>query len=157
MRDFLERTTRIAGDIIDDTINKGGITHLDDLKSLTVDDLTHPERSIIAPRVVPVMSARLLIQESIPRMSHPVVVSHDLMTEFFGAPVPVLTPDNVTSHGPILLGSSPASASIFGTSPTLARGHLPVRPVTPALGVSVEIVPSTTPQWSYGVSVPTPT
>ena len=78
------------------------------------------------------MNTRLLIQESIPRMSRPVVVSHDLMTEFFSAPVPVLTPDNVTPHGSILLGSSHASASISGTSPTLARGHLPVQPVTPA-------------------------
>jgi len=136
VRDFLECTTSIAGDLIDDIINKGGICHLNHLKSLTEEDLTHPERSIIAPRVVPVVLARLLIQESIPRMLHHDVVSHDLMTEFFSAPilhVPVLTPahtpEHVIPHGHILLGSSPASANISGTSPTLARGHLPAVPL----------------------------
>ena len=28
VRDFLERTTRIAGDLIDDVITKGGVVHL---------------------------------------------------------------------------------------------------------------------------------
>ena len=80
VRDFLQRTTDIAGDLIDGLINKGGITRLDTLKYLTVGDLTctHPERSIIASRVIPVMCARLLIQERIPRVSHHSVVSHDM-------------------------------------------------------------------------------
>ena len=116
VRDFLERTSRLAGDLIGDLITKGGIVHLDDLRRLTVEDLTHPERSIIAPRVIPMMRARILIQEIIPRMSHP-ANSHDRMNEIFSPPVAhlgpvhVLSPEHVISHGPILLGSSPASAS----------------------------------------------
>ncbi len=85
VRDFLERASRLPGDIIDDPITKGGIVHLDDLKRLTMEDLTHPERSIIAPRVIPMMRARIFVYETIPQMPHP-AKSHDLMNEVIEAP-----------------------------------------------------------------------
>jgi len=133
VRDFLERTSSLAGDIIDDIITKGGIDRLSDLKHLTVEDLTHPERGILAPRVLPLIRARALIQEIIPRLSQPAVVSHDLMNASLSAPEHVITtPDSVMPHGHILRDPSLESANLSGTSPTLTRGHLPVPLVPPA-------------------------
>ena len=83
VRDFLERTSRLEGDLIGTLITKGGVAHLGDLRRLTVEDLTHPERSIIAPKVIPMMRARVLVQEIIPQIPHP-ANSHDLMKEVFG-------------------------------------------------------------------------
>ena len=68
VRDFLFRATYIEADLIDALIQKGGVTTLEALKSLTEDDLTHPDRSIIAPRVIPKILARMLIQLSIPHL-----------------------------------------------------------------------------------------
>jgi len=129
VRDFLERKSRLTGDIIEDLITKGGLAHLDELQLLTMEALTHPEKGIIAPRVLPWMRATSLlktIQESLPQKSHH-DTSHDLMHDVFTSPiahlspVPVLSPDHVTSHGHILLASS-ASANHAGVSPTVARG-----------------------------------
>ena len=135
VREFLERKSRLTGDIIEDLITKGGLAHLDELQLLTMEALTHPEKSIIAPRVLPWLRATFLIktiQESIPQMSHH-DTSHDLMPEVFTqpiaqlSPVPVLSPDHVISHGHILLGSS-ASANNAGVSPTVARGTAQLQP-----------------------------
>ena len=71
VRVFLLRHTSIDGDLIEEIIQKGGVSDLAALKHLREEDFTDPVRSIISPKVIPVPQARLLIKESIPKLFLP--------------------------------------------------------------------------------------
>ena len=69
MRGFLHRSVNLDGGIIgallDDRVSK-----LSYLRLFTVEDLTcnHPVRSIIYPKVIPMLEARYLVEVAIPSM-----------------------------------------------------------------------------------------
>ena len=129
VRDFMFSQTKIDGDLIDEMIQKGGVSDLAALKYLTEEDLTDPVRSIIFPRVIPVLQARLLIKESIPKLfSPPTHVRIDLLS----SPVDLIherhalvTAEHVIPHGlPPLSHAHGTLTDPSGVSPTLSRGGL---------------------------------
>ena len=129
VRAFLLSNTGIDGDLIDDIIQKGGVRKLAALKHLKEEDLTDPVLSIISPRVIPAVEARLLIKESIPKLfSHPAHVRIDLLSSpgdmihdcHARVNAEHVIPHGLTpiSHAPGLCTDSP------GVSPTMSRGGL---------------------------------
>ena len=127
VRVFLLSHTRIDGDLIEEIIQKGGVSDLAALKHLREEDFTDPVRSIISPKVIPVPQARLLIKESIPKLFLP--PTH-VRIDVLSSPVDVIpdrhalvNADHVIPHGPSPLshdhGTDPS-----GVSPTMSRGGL---------------------------------
>ena len=126
VRTFLLSNTSIDGDLIDDIIQKGGVRDLADFKHLKEEDFTDPAHSIIFPRVIPRVQARLLIQESIPKLFPPtshvridLVSSHAAMIHERHA----LVNDEHVPHGLSPLSHAHGtSTDPPGVSPTMSRG-----------------------------------
>ena len=129
VRAFMLSQTRIDGDLIDELIQKGGVSDLAALKYLKEEDLTDPVRSIISPRVIPVLQARLLIKESIPKLfSPPTHVRIDLLSspvDLIHERHAIVNAEHVITHGlPPLSQAHGTLTDSSGVSPTLSRGGL---------------------------------
>ena len=67
VRKFL-RSAQLEQDIVDAIMSQGGLRRLSIFKFLKVEDLTEKERSIISPKVIPLVQTRYLILEAVPKM-----------------------------------------------------------------------------------------
>ena len=67
MRKFL-RSAQLEQDIAEAIMSQGGLRRLSLFKFLKVKDLTEKERSIISPKVIPLVQARYLILEAVPKI-----------------------------------------------------------------------------------------
>ena len=128
VRTFLLSNTSIDGDLIDDIIQKGGVRDLADLKHLKEEDFTDPAHSIIFPRVIPRVQARLLIQESIPKLFPPtshvridLVSSHAAMIHERHA---LVNAEHVPHGLSPLSHAHGTSTDPTGVSPTMSRGGI---------------------------------
>ena len=68
VRTFLEQETDLGEDIIEAIIVRGKVSRLAYFQLLTMEDLTHTDKSIISPHVIPEMEARYLLTVTIPQM-----------------------------------------------------------------------------------------
>ena len=59
------RSAQLEQDIVEALISQGGLKSLSLFKFLEVEDLTEKERSIISPKVIPMVQARYLIVRSL--------------------------------------------------------------------------------------------
>ena len=144
VRDFLRQSMAndVHDDIIDEMIKKESLTSLDVLQFLNVEDLSDPVKSIISPKVIPILHARKLIQQSIPRMVQTLTHGDNPPLGPQGlAPVRIEVSSPATHaelnaehvHGPMMPGNTPLmSANPPGVSPTIPRGA--IQPLMTHLG-----------------------
>ena len=122
-------------------MSQGGLRRLSLFKFLKVEDLTEKERSIISPKVIPLVQARYLILEAVPKMlqglmekpqaSRPaeslaVSVDASRMIDLHAHDAhDALHDDHMHKHAPPWTGMNPdAQVNPLGVSPTLMRGRM---------------------------------